>query len=134
MHRRERVAWFLAGAGTILLMGAQVPLTPVYREIFQGLLAGLNVTGGGAGGSLTVSSGKAIGLEGQTGDTYTKRDFDKGTIDLYKDGTLTTQVSETEWSAPLCSASGPGRAGSFCYDASTGQVKYRDAGGVKALP
>lgn len=94
---------------------------------------GATASGGGAGGALTVSAGSAVGFEGQSGDTYQKRDADTGTLDTYKDGVLSEINRGTSKGFPPCPSPVEDMGLGICYDAVTGVHKLRNAAGVRDL-
>jgi hypothetical protein len=97
--------------------------------------AGANVTGGyhRDATSLNVTGGSQVGFEGQSGDTYVKRDADVSSLDAYKDGSIGWSVIGGMFQPPACPADMGAAPPGFCYDTATGVIKMVDASGVRDL-
>lgn len=93
---------------------------------------GATASGGGTGGALTVAAGSAVGFEGQSGNTYLKRETTTSSLESTLDGARGWSVIGGVLQAPDCPADLNTAPPGWCYDAATGE--HVIVGGFRSFP
>lgn len=128
--------WIWTGLLTLtLIIGWTIP--PVQAQlkyaalsVAQSFTALQTFSGGAAAQGLTL-----VGTTNTVTDGFKKDAGASGSLDTYKGGVLAWQNRGDHVIMTDCPIDTSAMEfGSFCKDLSSGTIKYRDAGGVKALP
>jgi len=84
-------------------------------------------------GSIFLGAGKALGLEGVTGDTDLQYDADLEQVYFNINGTKSGQLEDGNWRPPVCPTDlNTVPLGGICTQVATGKIRYR--GTLEVIP